>query len=200
MRRSTTLVTPPTQTALTTVAKIKAELTSASPSQALRIPDLIEEASSIITGHIERELARATVKDTFHGHYFRRMPLVLSRLPVTTLTSVVSAGSAQDLSTLDLDAGAAVLYMHGHDVAVTYDAGYLLPGQAGRDLPHAIERACIDVVLALWYRPSRGDPMIRSESIDGIGSTSYLDPAQGSAAAMPPTAVAALSRFMNYAV
>jgi hypothetical protein len=220
MRRLTTIVvTPPTQTALTTAAAVKAELPGVTPSQALRIPGRIEQASGIITGYLGRKLARATVMDTFAGGMdrFWSGALVLSRMPIATLTSVALNGVNQDLTMFEYDES-GLIYRQGYAYAlshgigpgyggglgsriqVTYDGGYLLPGQTGRDLPYEIERACIDVVLALWYRAGRGDPMIRSESIDGIGSTSYLDPAAGAGAAMPPTALAALSPFMNYAV
>lgn len=200
MSRSTTIITPPTQTALTTAEAVKAELGSQPASALMRLPGLLEQASSLIVGYIGREIARATVKDSFYGHHFRRASLVLSRLPVVTVTSVTAEGAAQDMSTIDLDAHAGVLHAHGRTIEVTYTGGYLLPGQVGRDLPYSIERACIDTVLALWHRSGRGDPMIRSESVDGIGSTQYLDPASGSAAAMPPTATAALDPFCHYAV
>jgi hypothetical protein len=184
MRRLTTIVvTPPTQTALTTAAAVKAELPGVTPSQALRIPGLIEQASGIITGYLGRKLARATVMDTFAGGMDRFW--IYRQGYAYALSHGIGPGYGGGL---------------GSRIQVTYDGGYLLPGQTGRDLPYEIERACIDVVLALWYRAGRGDPMIRSESIDGIGSTSYLDPAAGAGAAMPPTALAALSPFMNYAV
>lgn len=196
--RRTTIVTPPTQTALTTDTAIKAELGSQPASALARLPGLIEQSSGIITGYLGRELARATVTDTFFGHHHHQSVLVLSRAPVTSVTTVVSAGGALDASSLNLDTATGVFYAFGHQIEVTYVGGYLLPGQVGRDLPYAIERACIDLVLALWWRSGRGDPMIRSESIEGIGSTTYLDPGVGMAAAMPPTAAAALAPFCNY--
>jgi hypothetical protein len=143
-------------------------------------------------------LARATVKDTFYGHHHHQSVLVLSRAPVATVDLVLAAGGLQDESSLNLDHATGVFHAFGHQVEVTYEGGYLLPGQVGRDLPYAIERACIDLVLALWWRSARGDPMIRSESIEGIGSTSYLDPRPGGDAAMPPAAAAALAPFCNY--
>lgn len=198
--RRTTIITPPTQTALTTPTAIKAELPEAKPSVALRIPGLIEQASGIIVGYLGRDLARATVKDTFYGHHHHQSVLVLSRTPVASVDTVIAAGAEQDGGSLNIDMMTGVFYAFGHQVQVTYDGGYLLPGQQGRDLPYAIERACIDLVLALWWRSGRGDPMIRSESVDGIGSTSYLDPAPGMAAAMPHAVAASLQPFVTYAV
>jgi hypothetical protein len=219
MRTLVTIVTPPAQTALTTVATVKAELGTQTASALLRLPALIEQASGLITGYLGRELARATIQETIiWGADFgiAQQQLVVSRPPVATLTSVSFDGVLQDLSTIDFDQASGLMYRHayaynldyninpgygyGYRTDVVYDGGYLLPGQSNRDLPYAIERACIDITLALWHRSARGDPMIRSESVDGIGSTQYLDPMPGNAGGMPPTAVAALTPFCNYGV
>lgn len=198
--RRTTIIAPPAQTALTTATTVRAELPTLTQSDALRIPGLIDQASGIICSYLGRGLGMATVKDTFFGHHHHQSVLVLSRVPVASVDTVVAAGAEQDVSSLNLDMASGVFYSYGHQVEVTYDGGYMLPGQANRNLPNAIERACIDLVLALWYRAGRGDPMIRSESVDGIGSTSYLDPAPGMAAAMPHAVAASLQPFVNYAV
>jgi hypothetical protein len=175
--RRTTIITPPTQTALTTAATVKGEVSNASGSAALRIPGLIEQASSIITAYLGRELARATVKDTFYGHHHHQSVLVLSRAPVATVDLVLAAGGLQDESSLNLDHATGVFHAFGHQVEIRRRLSAAGPG--GANLPPAIERACIDITLALWHRSARGDPMIRSESIDGIGSTQYLDPLPG---------------------
>jgi hypothetical protein len=219
MRTLVTVLTPPTQTALTTVATVKAELGTQTASALMRLPSLIEQSSSLIVGYLGRELARATIQETIvWGSDFgiAQQQIVLSRTPVATLTSVSFDGVVQDLTTIDFDTASGLIYRHayaynldyniqpgygyGYRTDVVYDGGYLLPGQVGANLPPAIERACIDITLALWHRSARGDPMIRSESIDGIGSTQYLDPLPGIAGGMPPTAVAALTPFQNFGV
>lgn len=195
MRRSAVLVSAPASTALTTFTAVSDEL--GTPDQ--RLLGLIDQASSLIGDYLGRELARATVRETFRLDWSDDglAPLFLARTPVATISALVDGGAALDVSSLDFDPASGLLHRcrQSHVTVVTYDGGYVLPGQPNRDLPASIERACIDTVVALWHRAGRGDPMIRSESVEGIGATSYLDPASGSAAALPPTAVAILEGY-----
>lgn len=198
MRRSLVVVTPPASTALTTVGAVAGDLGTEDP----RLASLIDQASGLIIDHIGRDLARATVTETFRAQPGEVVcgPLILSRTPVAVISALIEGGIAQDLTALDFDPTSGLLYRHTMScmTVVTYDGGYIMPGQVGRDLPASLERACIDTVVALWWRASRGDPMIRSDSVEGVGSTSYLDPASGSAGALPPTVVAALNSYQSY--
>src|SRR5438309_982317 len=106
MRTLVTVLTPPTQTALTTVATVKAELGTQTASALMRLPSLIEQASSLIVGYLGRELARATIQETIvwgSDYGIAQQQIVLSRTPVATLTSVSFDGVVQDLTTIDFD-------------------------------------------------------------------------------------------------
>jgi hypothetical protein len=56
---------------------------------------------------------------------------------------------------------------------VTYEAGYYLPGQTDRNLPHHIEQACIETVVD-WYRGSKRDSQVKSKKVGDLAIT-YQD-------------------------
>lgn len=79
-------------------------------------------------------------------------------------------------------------------IEVIYDSGYdLLSG-----LPHDLERACLEVIKAQYHARGR-DPLLRSESVEGIGSSAWLDPRAGMEA-LPPQAAALAAPYRAWAV
>jgi hypothetical protein len=78
-------------------------------------------------------------------------------------------------------------------VTVVYVAGYLLPGQDGANLPADITRATIITAAAMFEAIGR-DPLLRSESTDGVTAASYLDP-RANAGGVPPQAENLLSNY-----
>jgi hypothetical protein len=60
---------------------------------------------------------------------------------------------------------------------VTYTAGWILPGNAGRNLPYDIENAGLEYIKLLANSPS--NPNIKSESLDGVYDVTYQDQANG---------------------
>jgi hypothetical protein len=89
---------------------------------------------------------------------------------------------------------------------VQYTAGWLLPGETGRTLPHDVERAIIDFVKAMYggKGPQTGITTsvgaVKSKAIDGLRIE--YDTASGGAApapavveVMPPSTVATLRRY-----
>lgn len=201
----TKIVTPPISTAFTTLVAAQEELSEYGSDA--RLTKLINQASRMIVGYTGREFARARVSETFVSDFqlttnFRVEPkYFLSRAPIFSLVSMSEDGRDSDMASIDWDADTAVVYRwgFGHRTVIVYDGGYALPNDPDCNLPDDVERACIDIVAALWFRSGEGsrDPMIRSETIDGIGSTSYLDPAKGSAGAIPPNVAASLTSYMN---
>ncbi len=90
---------------------------------------------------------------------------------------------------------------------VQYTAGWLLPGETGRTLPHDVERAIIDYVKAMFggKGPQTGITTsvgaVKSKAIDGL-RIEYETAGGGGGAAtssvvevMPPSTVATLRRY-----
>lgn len=186
---------PPLSTALTTAAAVELELGVAADPRTER---LIAQASRAIVSHCGRPFAAATWSETFTSD---GSPLLLSRYPVRSLVSVTQGDTPLDSTQYRLKLAAGLLYRRyawpsGFDgmfysgTVVVYTAGFLLPGDAGSDLPEDVERAAIEAVKGLWFAGGAGarDPSIRSETIEGIGSTSYQTAAPGSYG-LPLTAI-----------
>ncbi|HEV7455917.1 MAG TPA: hypothetical protein VGN96_04010 [Roseococcus sp.] len=198
-----TTITPPSASALVLLDVVKADLGLAGTfDQDPWLASEIIAASATIARHCDRVWGRATVQETFRAVGHDREALLLSRCPVVAVASVLVDGTALAPEGFEVDAEAGILYRLDGDerrgwraraVVVTYTAGYLLPGQAGRDLPADVERAARLLVTAAYEARGR-DPMLRSESVQGVGAVSYLDPRAG-AEDMPPQAAALLSPY-----
>ena len=78
-------------------------------------------------------------------------------------------------------------------LTVTYDGGWTLPGQPGRDLPEDIESVCIDLVVQACADAGR-NPAIMQESQDGAGSIRYFD-AKKDNYATPPELTDLIARY-----
>lgn len=225
MLHLTKVITPPSLISLTTLAAVQEELGEYGSDA--RLARLIRQASGLISGFTGRSFARARMSETFvmdgaswggnyndgtgnfYGNPSRSLyhvpgSFILGLIPVASLVFVTEDDQDTDLSRVEWDQESGVVYRWGFGCRTTivYDGGYLLPDDPNTDLPADIERACIDTVSALWYRSGEGtrDPMIRSETIDGIGSTSYLDPSKGAAASLPPSVAAALYPYIRVSV
>ncbi len=220
MTNTLKVVTPPASKLLTTLEMAKEELGVSDSSKDNRINGLIMQASALIENYTHRVFSRARYSETFHGN--RRQGFYLSgnqpgfagwdgpnfylatsqqlmQLSVLPVVEIVSANSAEiqfDTSQFHVDdSGRLICFWQPGDLTIVYDAGYIMPGQEGRDLPADLERACLDAIVALWYRASKGDPTIRSESIAGIGNTSRFDPKGDKADMLPPSVTAILSEY-----
>lgn len=196
-----TVTTPAASRLLTTPAAALAELGLDAPPP--RLPALLAQASSAIAAHCGRVWGRETVQEVFRLDRVPANPLPLARWPVAGVPVVTEDGAALAAGTdWELDGPAGLLWRLGGDartpwrcnkVVVAYTAGWLLPGQDGRDLPEAVERACLLAVAAAWHAAGR-DPALRSESTEGVGSASYLDPREG-AGGLPAAAAELLAPF-----
>ena len=178
--------TPATSTRLTTRDRVFTELnlTDSDGKTGARIDGLIDEASQTIVSYLRRPLAKATFTETF---YMRQLigsgfgaPIIevlqLQQWPITTLTSITEDGTALTasdyLSDPDrghirrLDSSGVLSYWSAFQVVVVYVAGFVLPemGTGASTLPYDIERACVEIVKASWFKRTR-DPLVRSEEI-----------------------------------
>jgi len=171
-----TIITPPTTNMLTVTATAARELAISDATAGLQ--ELIGQASDVCARYCGRPegFGRPTVRQTERNV---NLPcIILDRDIAPAITSVIEDGTT--LAATDWELDGSLLYRLSGDyriqwratvLQVTYAAGYTLL----TDLPQDIERACLIVLQAI--HSSRGrDPHIRSESADGVGSVSYLDP------------------------
>ena len=158
----------------------------------------IRTASDIVSRYCNRVFASETLTETFWAPgCVSQDCMVLSRDPVSSITSVTLDGEVIDASEYRLhDAG--LLYRldeqgypstwsFSKSLVVVYVAGYaLLDG-----LPYGIERATILLVKEFWGSGGR-DPRIKSENIPGVIATEYWVGPTSSSAELPPDVVALL--------
>lgn len=187
-----TIITPASSNSLAALADVKTELSISTSADDAYLTSLIEQGSQMIASFCRRgtfgaqrirQTERLTVSPT---------SIILARDLNLTLVTVIE--DEDTLTSSDYELDGSLLYRldgevrarwtAGSVVAVTYDTGYSLPNSAPPDL----KRACIEVVKAGYYARGR-DPMLRSESVEGIGSSSYMDP-RGGSQGLPPQASA----------
>lgn len=82
------------------------------------------------------------------------------------------------------------------NIQITYDGGYILPGDTGRTLPYDIERANFQIVKHLFQSRFR-DMSVKSEKVDDIYSVTYGD---GAVADLPQIAMDLLNRWKRKVV
>ena len=203
---SASIITPPDAWWLTTLAMLKAELGSTITASDDALCAYIAQASRLISSYCDRIFARAQWEEVYRLRMSRRRSLLLSQRPVVEIESLFLDGLQLDVTALDCDTESGILHpprlhqacehWHANRIAVVYTAGYLLPGQDQRDLPDDVERACLITARGLYFAPERGDPLIRSESEQGVGGTSYLDPIAANGG-LPADAAAMLAGYMS---
>jgi hypothetical protein len=194
-----TVQTAATKTDLTTLAAVKAELDLTDGKDNVFLSTQIHVASQMVTDYLNVAaaddgsvtLAQETLIETFRVHHSRYLSrrldsertqyLILARRPITGIASVVQDGVTLDPTEYEVDGTGALKHLssdrptdwNGNKAVVTYTAGWLLPGQSGRNLPPDIESATIGLVKASWYARKR-DPNLKEENIPGVMQVSYF--------------------------
>lgn len=212
MRSILTVTVPATETALTTLARVKLELGITNTNSDAILEAKIDEASSDASAFLGFVVERETVAETFWPEAFDAAPaqIILNRTPVVSITSVVMDGVTLSASLYRLDKDKGLLYAldaSGYacswffckSLVITYVGGYLLPDASGRNLPHGIEGAVIDLVSSFWQSRGR-DPLVKSEDIPGVMSREYWVGAVGDEGELPPGVVAKLAPFRRVPV
>lgn len=208
MRSVVTVANPASDTALTTLERVKLELgipTGTTTSNEI-LQEKTEEASDDIEAALGFRLVRETAVETFWHEQYDSAPekLVLDRTPVASITSVVVDGVAIDASTWRLDPNTGELFAlcNGYpgvwvflqSIVVTYGGGYILPPASNRSLPKGIEGACVDLVSSFWAAKGR-DPTVRVIDVPGLMRTEFWVGAVGEAGELPPSVVAKLAPY-----
>jgi hypothetical protein len=183
---------------LTTLESLKIILGISGSAEDATLTLLIKQAGSVIEGHCARPFGR-------HDEVFSRFldrPQLRLVLPVRPVASVVSvmvgdaeiaaADYALESSGSGLLRRVGGLWPQGVDISVSYSAGWVLPGVDGRDLPEAVERACIALVR-LWRAESGLNPLLKSTSAEGVGTDTFW--VGGLPGGLPPEVESSLAAF-----
>lgn len=206
---SLVVVTPAASTRLTTPARARAMLgLPAGDDAALGL--FIDQASAAVAAHCRRRLAIETVREAFGEPGGLLGRVVLSRVPVAAIVGVSldgitlsAAGFALDPSTGHLwpaaSPGWSAPVWSGLSLAVEYRGGFVLPSDAPEapTLPPDVERAAI-LMVGTYLSARARDPLVKAETVEGIGSTSWWVP--GAADALPhPEAAQLLQPYVRFA-
>lgn len=190
------ILTPAVTNHLTTLARVKTELSITDTAQDARLLDYISEASDMIAAWCNRDtFGLEEVRQTERLSRAREC-IILARDLAVNITSVTVDGVA--LTTDDYERDGPLLYRIEQErrtcwfaskVVMEYQTGFSLLG----GLPPAIERACLDLVVNL-VRGAGRDSSVRQESVEGIGSTSFF---KGVGDALPISAdrISQLTRY-----
>lgn len=165
---------------LTTLATVKAELGITNNDSDDFLQMKIKQNSDAIARSCNRDFAEETLEDHFTLDWATcrsEAPLVLSRIPVTSVLSVLEGNSAIAVSDYEVDRSSGLMwriasferrYWYGGKIVVQFVGGYqLLP-----TLPYDLEQACILMVQKTWYARSR-DPLVKSVTINDVASYQY---------------------------
>lgn len=201
------VTTPAAIRRLSTEDALRVEIMADAEPEAALVLSLLDQASAAVESWCGRTFARETVSETFRLAAAHNAALLLSRRPITAIASVTEDGVALAAGDREHDADAGMLWRLSSDqrtawtarkIVVSYTAGYLLPGDPNRTLPHEIERATLIVAASIFAARGR-DPLLRSESVDGVATASYLDPRAG-AGGLPTAAAEMLAPHRELAL
>ncbi|MPZ41306.1 MAG: hypothetical protein GEU95_25320 [Rhizobiales bacterium] len=210
MHSIVTVTSAASVTALTTVERVKQELSISGTASDTLLGLKIDEASSDIGAHLRRRLPRESIAETFWGWGESREFFALDHYPVASIASVVVDDVEVPPAQYRLDRDAGLLYRldaSGYpcrwwwckSVIVSYVGGFLLPGQDDRDLPPALEAGAIALVQSFWLSRGR-DPLVKEEEVPGVMRVGYWVGAVGEAGELPPQVVSLISPFRRAAV
>ena len=206
-----TVKTPAAVTALTTVSAVKDSLGVSSSKFDKVLTRLIAAATDAIQEYVGHVYAKQTYTETVSGT--GHPILMLTNVPIVGVPLVISDSSpVTDFEVRDALVGTLYRktgWAHGEWVgwyteprripgtgdlnfSVEYEAGYVMPTEEDRDLPAAIEQACIETVVA-WYKRRSRDTGVKSKKVGDL-NISYGDGGEESSLSIPASARALLSR------
>lgn len=194
-----TVTVAATSRRLATEAALRDELNATTEPAAARVGYVLDQASRAVESYCGRTFGRETVSEVFrHGWGVAPDVLRLDRRPIVSITSITEDGTALAADGREFDAEKGMVWRLQDDarirwsarkIVIVYVAGYVLPEQANPTLPDDIIRATLITGAAMFGAIGR-DPLLRSESVDGVAAASYLDPR---GAGVPPQAEALLA-------
>lgn len=225
-RSIVTVSTPATATALTTVEEVVDRLgTSLTPAEMHTVSVIVDAVSDAARRYTGREFSRQVYVEKVAGT--GSVSLRLRHTPVVSIASIVRDGStmlASEYQIADAENG-RVYRQDGWDwtvahvaslsrqnrphvgdelpeYEVTYTAGWLLPGEAGRTLPYDVEEAAIQSAIDWWNngKASTNDAgPVRRKTIDGLTVEYAVSEGSAAVGALSPVSVQILNRYRVFA-
>lgn len=209
------VLTPAESSDLVSLQSVKDYLNITDDNQEMSLKGLISRASSDFTRFLGRPLALQVYRE--RQHIRGRVPGInLSRGPIVSIQSITVDGKpwSSPLDECDVDREHARILSTAFlpssnlrgvwhcEVEIVYTAGYILPEQSvpvdggallsihAQNLPAAVAGSCLTTIQMLNAASAR-DPLLKAESVQGVGNTSWqtLDASVG---AISPDAVSAL--------
>lgn len=218
MRSIVEILSAASSSALTTLDRVKGELSITTNAYDVTLQAKINEASSDIEAALGFRVPKEDVRETFwhdqvslavHGVRGAGTPslttLFLSRKKVRSIASVVVDDDTLDASEYRLDPDAGLLdrldssgcpsiWRFSKSVIIAMTAGYILPPDENRDLDYGIEGAVVALVSSYWAARGR-DPTLKAETIPGVIQREWWVGAVGDPELLPPRVLASLSQF-----
>jgi len=174
------------------------------------LTNMLLAASSAVQSYIGRQITVADWSDRIRiAHGDRQLSLILAVHPVLSVADVFLDGQALPVPAggWDFDPLCGILYpSHGPwwwpgRYSVSYRAGWAVPGMVddgGKTLavtmPADIRQAVLTAARSFYSAKDR-DPLLKSESEQGVGSTSWATPDTASGG-LPADSAALLSRYL----
>lgn len=196
--RTISVSAPAQPVALALLSDLKADLGIVDDSQNSRLSSLLLDASSLVLDYIGRPVLDNTWRDVIEiRHDQQRLSIALGVYPVTKILAFVlqngMAFTSDQIGDLDVQAESGIVYPPSTGQAlwgpgryvITYQAGYTVPSDGSADkpqvwpLPRNISAAVKIAAKAAWHASDR-DPLLRSESEQGTGSSSWAATSAGS--------------------
>src|ERR1043165_9528077 len=218
------IITPPVSSALTTLKTAKDDLNQAdSYADDSYITKLIDRASSAVSAYCGRTLGKRTVSETcrisgqMSNTYLQAVgafgtpllnnaykPLVLSQLPVVSITSVTERTTTLSSSDYEYDAESGMIWRLYAGLrsawvnpvtTVTYVGGYTLPNDGTSTLPAVIEEVTLSLTRGAYFARG-GDPKLMMEIVEGVGRNTYQQTASMSGMQIDENSASLLARYV----
>lgn len=192
-----TVITPASSRDLTTLETLKAYLSITGSAQDTALALAIRQASDAITRYVGQTFARERVQQT-ERHCHSSGSIILDRSFAVTLNSVTYGDTALAATDWTLEGAVLRPYPYSYQARywsygewiIDYWSGYELIGE----LPYDVERACL-LACAGWQSGRGRDPLIRSETAEGVGSVSYAVTTAAGVGQLPAEALALLEPY-----
>lgn len=193
-----TVITPATNTRLTTVAAVRDQFSiSTTDLDDAKVETLIDRASAMAVAFCGRPFAKETVRQLA----FLQAPaqtIVLERSPVDAASLTVTESGTALVKDTDfylvadrpilfrMDSGRPSLWSRA-TIQIDYDAGYVLPDDVGtRTLPADVETAVLYLAGDILQVVQRGEGgILKRERVDGLGDQEWYMPGAASRMSNP---------------
>lgn len=192
--------------------QLAGEPESATDDTTLR--DYLEQATALVCSALGRPVLAGLYCETIRvGYGERRLSLPLTVTPLIWIDEVKREGVLLDPGEdgWDVSFSSGLLYpcdclgawWYAGLYRVTFRGGWIAPGSKdpdGKDLkstvPADIRTATLSTARGLYFTAQRGDPLLKSESEQGVGATSW-NTHEASSGGLPPDAAAIIARYAS---